>query len=249
MTMKPANLKEETSTQFNTNPDLTFCELDNMDCPFCGNRGYIVHYHDDGTKSAGYCTCMKRRRSNRSLKKAGLDGLASRYTFAGYKTETQQHERILDKAKEFTARDEGFFIITGCPGSGKTHICTAICTELCGKGSELKYFLWRKHAAEIKSLITDAAAYKSALEKCRDVDVLYIDDFFKGTVSAADIDLAFSIINDRYNSTGKHTIISTEKSVSELLAIDEAIGSRIVERAKGFILQAPKKNYRLEGAA
>ena len=57
----------------------------------------------------------------------------------------------------------------------------------------------------------------------------------------------FYILNDRYNS-GLATIISSEKTINEILGIDEAIGSRIVERAKEFITNIEKKdNYRLKG--
>lgn len=57
------------------------------------------------------------------------------------------------------------------------------------------------------------------------VYVFYIDDFIKETVTDADINIAFELLNARYNDHEKLTIISTEKS------IDEALGSRIYERS------------------
>ena len=45
-------------------------------------------------------------------------------------------------------------------------------------------------------------------------------------------------------------IISTEKSVKEILNWDEAIGSRIIEMCQGNVIEFPRgleNNYRLRG--
>ena len=96
-----------------------------------------------------------------------------------------------------------------------------------------------------------------ALKKLQTVPVLYIDDLFKtgrdasGSCypTAADVNLAFDIINYRYTKR-LTTIISTERSPAELVDIDEAIGGRIVEMAQGHTYCIEKKNgrnYRLRG--
>jgi DNA replication protein DnaC len=83
--------------------------------------------------------------------------------------------------------------------------------------------------------------------------VLYIDDFFKtesGKLpTTAEINIAFEILNFRYNNPDLVTIISSEKGMSELLEIDEATGSRIFERSKDYSISIAKdknKNYRLK---
>lgn len=68
--------------------------------------------------------------------------------------------------------------------------------------------------------------------------MLYIDDFFKGKVSDGDINLAFTLINARYDRRCR-TIISSEWSLAEILNLDEAIGSRIRQRAESYLLSAP----------
>jgi DNA replication protein DnaC len=93
-------------------------------------------------------------------------------------------------------------------------------------------------------------AYKTA-------EILYIDDLFKVGKAAdgscnptgADVSLAFEIINYRYINH-LPTIISTEKTPQELVEIDEATGSRIIEMAGGnvfSIARDAKRNYRLRG--
>ena len=77
-------------------------------------------------------------------------------------------------------------------------------------------------------------------------EVLYIDDFLKGGDTDADIRLAYEILNSRYNDRGLRTILSSEMTPEKLLRRDEALGGRIYERARGYVLQAPQGNRRLE---
>jgi DNA replication protein DnaC len=61
------------------------------------------------------------------------------------------------------------------------------------------------------------------------------------------VSIAFEIVNYRYNNH-LPTIVSTEKTPEELLVIDEATASRIIERAKAYTLNItrnPNRNYRL----
>ena len=81
----------------------------------------------------------------------------------------------------------------------------------------------------------DKDAYASEIRKCLDADILLIDDLFKSRsnneITTAQLNYIYEIVNQRY-ANRQLTIFTTEKSVQQLLDIDEAIGSRIVELAK-----------------
>lgn len=218
--------------------------LDNMHCDICDDSGTITRTDENGCQWSRPCECMKQRLSIRRINGSGLQDLVKRYSFDSYETPSEKHKQVKTKAKEFTIVPVECFVIVGRSGSGKTHICTAICNDLMAAGWNLKYMIWRTEAAELKAMITEREEYKRRINQLRNVPVLYIDDFWKGTVSDADINLAFTILNDRYNSSGKKTIISTERSMGEIIGIDEAIGGRLAERARGFVLQAPDENWR-----
>lgn len=236
------------STTYNDSNGSTLaaCNLANIDCPICENKGYVLRTDENGIQWARECECMKKRQSIRRLNGSGLQDMVTRYRFDNYQTPTKKQELIKAKAREFTKIPVECFMIAGRSGSGKTHICTAICNELMKDGWNLKYMLWRFEAAELKSMVNEREDYKARINQLRNVPVLYIDDFWKGTVTEADINLAFTILNERYNSRGKKTIISTELSMEKILEKDEAVGGRIAERAKGFIIQAPDVNWRLK---
>ena len=80
----------------------------------------------------------------------------------------------------------------------------------------------------------------------------YLDslaELFKGAErpTQGDLNIAFELLNHRYNNESLYTIISTEKLLDDLIRIDEAIGSRIAERSKGHRIQLkpdPSRNWR-----
>ena len=180
----------------------------------------------------------------RRIRRSGISDMLLRYTFKNYEDSDETRHNVKQTAIRFANSDSGWFYIAGQPGSGKTHICTAICARLIDRNKHVRYMKWRDESRQLKSLI-NSEALEEPLEKLKNVYALYIDDFFKGGSNEADVRLAFEIINARYNNSKLRTIISTEMPLEEILQVDEALGSRIYERSRGFVIAAPKENYRL----
>ena len=222
------------------------CGLDNVDCPICHNTGCIVTKAPDGTLKASECACMAKRVSIRRLERSGLKDAINRYTFKNYVADTMERKKVLYAAEDFCRNDKGWFFISGKSGSGKTHICTAICSRMMEQNKNVRYMLWRDETVLLKALTTDCEEYQRQIRPFKSVPVLYIDDFLKGGHTEADIRLAFEILNSRYNDSQLRTIISSELTLFEILGIDEAVGGRIYERSKGYVLEAPRENWRLK---
>lgn len=228
-------------------------KLTGVDCPVCMNRGY-VYFVDNGvfgpSLSTRDCECMVQRRSIQRIERSGLKDLMQRYTFDTWQTPQRWQESARRLARRYVDERKGWFLAAGRSGSGKTHLCTAICAELLAAGMGVRYVLWRDMSVKAKAAVTDDEEYDRIIDPLKRVKVLYIDDLFKtkagAEVKPADVNLAFEILNYRYNDSGKLTIISTEKGIEDLLDIDEATGSRIYERSKGYRLDmSGKSNWRL----
>ena len=226
--------------------DLNDYDLGGVDCDLCHNTGMITCLGKDGQLVSRQCACMKKRVALRRIRQSGMSDLLKRYSFQSYRAETPEQKNILDKARQFAGSDGGWFYIFGRSGSGKSHICTAICRELIERNRDVYYMPWRDESTGLKSMITDSYEYERRMRKLKRVEVLYIDDFLKGGDSDADIRLAYEILNFRYNDTGLRTILSSETDLKTLLKRDEALGGRVYERARGYVLQAPAKNMRFE---
>lgn len=217
-------------------------------CELCRDTGQIVSRIPGNLLgvSVKECRCAVERRNKLRIERSGLADVLNRYTFGAYQTTNSRLKSIKAAALRYAEQSSNeWFVIIGRPGSGKTHICTAIIGHLIERGTNCKYMLWRDEVRELKALVNDAEAYKRRMDGLKNIDVLYIDDFFKGTPTDGDKNVAFELLNSRYNQR-KRTIISGERSIEQLMDIDEAIGSRIYERSKcGYCLESPGDNWRL----
>lgn len=217
-------------------------------CELCHDTGQIIHRVPGSFEiSVSECECAVKRRNALRIKRSGLADVMSRYTFEAYKTPDKQTAAIKAAALRYVAESRGeWFVIVGRPGSGKTHICTAIVGKMIEGGKNCKYMLWRDEVRELKALVNDNPAYRERMNLLKNVDVLYIDDFLKGrAVSDGDLNVAFELLNARYNAR-KRTIISGERTIGAIMDIDEAIGSRIYERSKnGYCFETSPENRRL----
>ena len=175
-----------------------------------------------------------------------MEVMFERFTFDNYEATDRYRALLMDRAIEYTKEPKGWwFYIYGQSGSGKTHICTAICKALIDSGIEVYYMDWRDESVVIKATVGERDEYTEKMNVLKNVEVLYIDDFFKAGYSAADLRLAFEILNARYNK-GLKTIISTELTLEGLFEIDEAIAGRIYEMSQRprYLVKAPKENWR-----
>lgn len=244
----PVEAAKSRAAAYNRTPG----SLAGKDCPTCRNKGQIMVAHEDGSTAIQECECMGWRRSLRRLERSGLQELVKRCRFDTFQTPEPWQERAKEKAVQYAADPAGrWFLASGQPGSGKTHLCVAICRELMLRGLETRYLLWRDEVTRLKASVNDAAEYQRLMEPFKRVQVLYIDDFFKTgrgqQPTVGDVNVAFELLNARYMDRGKVTVISTERSVEELMDIDEAVGSRIYERARESALQlcGAEKNWRM----
>ena len=226
------------------------------DCPLCRNKGVIFSYDGpDFHMIARECKCVPLRRCLRKMRESGLGASLERFTFENFQAEEGWQKALLTCAKGYAENPKGWLVLLGQSGCGKTHLCTAVCGELLRRGEGLLYFSWRLESARIKAAPPEDK--EALLRQYLDVPYLYIDDLFKtgrgpeGSVSpsAADLNLAFTLLSARYARRAP-TILSSELSADALLRLDEALGSRIVEMA-GKNLCAVRngkgRNYRLKG--
>lgn len=245
------DLKQRQIERFNESEgDLN--EVDGYDCRKCKNKGFIAHLSNEGEEVWRDCKCKTVRATLRRAKRSGLGDILKDYSFDKFvATETWQRE-LKEKAQAFCKDDTAhWFYIGGQVGCGKTHLCTAIAAHYIKAGKELRYMLWAEESKFLKANVNENV-YTEKMNEYKNVDVLYIDDFLKvksGAVPTdADINLAFEIINHRLITPDKITILSSEKTLDELMDYDEAMMSRIYKQTgpyKFSIAKDRNKNYRL----
>lgn len=244
--MAPANItcsttpEEDRAAALNAMPGF----LTDGVCSICKDKGFTAEVAD-GRMIARECECVKRRRVAKRIRLSGLGPMLQAQTLDSYIADEDWQKTALRKARDFCDDSKGWFVIVGKPGTGKTHLCTGICGAMIEDGRDVRYMLWREAAPRLKSLVNDRAQYDREMDELKRCDVLYIDDFWKGAVTDADLNLTFELLNARYNDERKRTIISGEKSIEQIMGVDEAIGSRIYQRSAGYRIKTDGGNWRL----
>lgn len=222
-------------------------------CQECKDTGWIT-FGKDGYEVMKRCSCYMVKRAEELMEKSGLPVELCKKGFRDFDT---RGNLLLEKAKnkavgyvqDFMKIRHGRYnsiMFCGQPGSGKTHLGTAICSSLARKGIPVIYMPYRNAMTRIKQNITSETEYSRETMRYMKASVLYIDDMLKGKITETDVNVMYEIINYRYMNN-LPLVISTEKDLEGLLVFDEATGSRVIEMCRDNIafLKGKGLNYRM----
>lgn len=219
------------------------------------DTGWILIPNEKYNDFAVKCECQEKGKKKQDISKNGFTRAIEKCTFSTYETWNENSKRAKEVAKNYFLSFEKIkntknnsILLAGQVGSGKTHLAVAIALNLLKRHHKVEYMPYRDEITKLKQNIINSQYYEKAMDKYKTCEVLLIDDLFKGKPTDTDINIIFEIVNHRYMAQ-LPMIISTELTRERLLMIDEAIGSRIIEMSKLFLVQIernPASNYRLK---
>lgn len=200
------------------------------------------------------CKCLELDKVNRLWRSSGINPEDLDKSFKNFETWSNKSMEMKNKATNYYTRFKNIrserrnsIMFCGNPGSGKTHMALALANNFLKKNEiRVIYMPYRDIVTKLKQNMIDEEYYKSTLGKYQSAEILLIDDLFKGKINDTDINIMFELVNYRYLNH-LPMIISTEFTVEKLLSFDEAIGSRLYEMSKDFIveIEGTENNYRL----
>ena len=220
-------------------------------CEKCRDLTFII---EDGVATP--CECRALKEASYILENSGVSEEFRKKSFENfnyaYDMQTiEAYRKASLYVREFeSVRDSrsNSIMFVGQVGSGKTHLSMAIANSLMDDGVGVVYMPYRDVVTRLKQNIMDEEYYQRAVGRYKRAKVLLIDDLFKGKLSESDVNIIFEIVNYRYFNN-LPVIVSSEKGMEELVEIDEAIGSRLIEMCKDNVLEMKGKrlNYRIYG--
>lgn len=220
-------------------------------CPICRDTGQIIIEQLHAQPIIKECACKNKDRLRTEWIENGFNPNRNDLTLNKFdNNKNALSKKMKEIAEEYISNyeniqfdDNSSIAFLGEPGTGKTHICIAISLELLKKGFKPVYFPYRDCIDLLIDLrVSDKIKYNEKLNKYQKCNILFLDDLFKGGYSEAEIRLLFKIINYRYINK-LPIIISSEYLSENLLKIDRAIASRIIEMAKGRLLDIVGEQY------
>lgn len=222
-------------------------------CELCKDVGYIIKMQPNAQPLMTPCKCMELEKVKRLWKNSGINAEVLDKTFSNFEEWSSKSKEMKNLAikyyRSFVAirgRRRNSILLCGNPGSGKTHIALALANNFLKKDIKVVYMSYRDVITNIKQNMIDMEYYKKTLSKYQTCDILLLDDLYKGKVNGTDINIIFELINYRYLNN-LPMIVSTEYTLEKLLSFDEAIGSRIYEMSKDYMveIEGTENNFRL----
>ncbi len=226
-------------------------EDSNYKCNKCRDLTFIIN---DGVATP--CECRAIKEAKEILRKSGISEEFRNKNFDNFKTiKDNQAINAYNKAKEYANNyhiikdnTQNSIMFMGQSGSEKTHLSLSIANVLMDNGVGVVYMGYRDVITMIKQNIMDEVYYNKVINRYKNTKVLLIDDLFKGSIRKSDTNIMFELINHRYFNQ-LPVIVSTELSIENLVNIDEALGSRLIEMSKDHLvgIRNKKLNYRIYG--
>ncbi|MCV9886267.1 ATP-binding protein [Metabacillus halosaccharovorans] len=230
-------------------------------CPKCKDQTGFIEVRDGGEVWVR-CDCIKWRKVKSLMKASEITNEFKKLGFQNFNTKDKPtiikdvYETALEYFQEFQAikgQRKNSIALLGQPGSGKTHLLTAISNNLISRlHVPVLYFPYVEGFNDLKD---DFNQLEIKLERMKNIEVLFIDDLFKpvrGKPRATEwqVEQMYSVINYRYLNH-KPILISSELTVDEIVDIDEALGTRIFQMCQNYIvvIKGDRKilNHRLAG--
>lgn len=148
---------------------------------------------------------------------------------------------------------DGWMVLLGNSGCGKTHLSMAVMSCMLSRDVQCLYFQHVDGMKELKGMLRrDDDSINKRINQMQRVPLLVWDDLWKRKQGVEPTPFEFETVYDVLNYRWLNllpTIISSERSPAQLVEIDEAIGSRIIERGRGhlYTIAGRVNNYRLRG--
>jgi len=176
--------------------------------------------------------------------------LQKKMTFANFKSDLvnlppkqrQSLEAAYNAAVEFAKSPDGWLILLGINGCGKTHLASAIVNHRYQQGESALFIVVPDFLDHLRSAFdpNSAVSYDQVFEGVRTAELLVLDDFGEQSTTAWAQEKLYQVINHRYNAR-LATVITTSCSLNEL---DNRISSRMADPRIGNPVNIYAPHYR-----
>lgn len=208
---------------------------------------------DDAAEQRVYALDHKRKEQAERFDRVGIPPRFRRRSFDNYEAVTDKQRSALRRARAYSGRvcDGGYggLILSGSPGTGKTHLACAIGMAFESTGRSVLFMSVAELIRHLrKSYRKDSEQdLQKAINALRDIDLLILDEVGVQTGSDDELLLLNDVINARYNWM-KPSVLISNLSVPKL---DPVLGARIIDRMRedgGALIEFDWESFRTKAA-
>ena len=242
----------DTATWF-TEPQTPDDESDT--CPHCGGSGFLRRAlplgHPDFGRAVA-CECVRHERDEERLarlRRYSNLGALSRQMFdtlsssgrSQNASDQERYQRAVQTARAFALQPEGWLVLTGESGCGKTHLAAAIANEAIVAGHPALFMIVPDLLDYLRGAYapTSDLPYEHLFHQVRSAPLLVLDDLGSQSATPWAQEKLFQIINHRFNLQ-----LPTVLTLAEPLeTLDARLRSRLTDAglARVFELETSKR--------
>jgi DNA replication protein DnaC len=210
------------------------------ECPICGGTGWVTFDVPVGHPNFGKafrCTCqlsdLESRQLERLRRLSNMHQL-ERMTFDsfnpdGYGLPAEQRKSLrmaFDHAFAFARKPQGWLLLRGGYGCGKTHLAAAIANECLSRGQPALFVNVPDLLDHLRATYgpNSEVSFDERFEEIRNAPVLILDDLGTQNATPWAQEKLYQVFNHRYNAQ-LSTVITTNQDLSD---IDPRLRSRLL---------------------
>ena len=156
-------------------------------------------------------------------------------------SDAQHHyAQAVEVARRFAVHPEGWLVLTGVPGCGKTHIAAAVANQAIDRGEPALFLTVADLLDHLRASYDDEAelSYDQLLEQLRTAPLVVLDDLDTYSQTPWAREKFFQLISHRFHAA-LPTVFTCEKPLSE---IDPRLGARLGDPSISQVLTLEERS-------
>jgi DNA replication protein DnaC len=229
-------------------------------CPICKGAGFVHPRLPSGKPDYSRviaCRCVQKEldkeRQTRLQRYSGLEvALLRNMTFDNFDWKRvnlppEQRENLkkaFDTALDFAKSPDGWLVLQGVTGCGKTHLAAAIANYRIKASKPVKFEVVPDFLDHLRFTFSPESlvSYDQVFEEVKNAPLLILDDFGEQSTTPWAQEKLYQVINYRYNAR-LATVVTTRCSLDE---IDSPISSRLSDPKISVVWNITAPDYRTD---
>jgi len=153
-------------------------------------------------------------------------------------------EQVFREALSFAQSPEGWLVLVGVTGCGKTHLAAAIANYCLQAGKPALFIVVPEFLDHLRSTFSPESrvSYDQLFESVKNAPLLILDDFGEQSATPWAQEKLYQVINYRYNAR-LPVVITTTYSLDE---IESPVSSRLADPRLSLVLNIMAPDYRTD---